>query len=308
MQIKIKNANSNLCKKCLYTSLPVDLMIRFAKQANPEYDFYYRSGMSERIVISNQDAAHRIVTDMIQDGFYIGFVETLVKIQTEGFMGHRYELRGLENVVNSLIDEGFNYDEISGRFYENQEERISPNWGRLQNGEEQKMAVLKLDIAGNSALVKNNPGEKIRKAYEDIRNIVNMAVTTRAGRLWTWEGDGALAAFLFGPIDKLVVYAGMEILHELFFYNRLRNPLDSPINIRMGAHIGQVRYSDNEIERQKDDTVKQVMSLESIAAVNSLCVSFNMYITMDTNTLNLFSKEKTSRAGKYRLYTYGVEK
>jgi hypothetical protein len=62
------------------------------------------------------------------------------------------------------------------------------------------------------------------------------------------------------------------------------------------------------MERLKNDTVKQAMTLESMAANNSLCVSYNLYITMDSSILNLFSAEKTGRCGKYRLYTMGVEK
>jgi len=56
------------------------------------------------------------------------------------------------------------------------------------------------------------------------------------------------------------------------------------------------------------ETIKQAMVYESLAAKNSLCVSFNLYITMDQLTLKLFSAEKTGRGSKYRLYTMGVEK
>jgi class 3 adenylate cyclase len=258
--------------------------------------------------ISNQSAAQRIVADMIQDGFYIDFVETLLQIDSKGYMGRRYAMKGLNDVITGLIDEGYSFDKVSGQFLENQRERISINWGRLKEGDERKMTVLRLDIAGNSGLVKNNPRAKIEQAYNDLRNIVSRAVTSRLGRLWSWEGDGALAAFLFGSMEKTVVYTGMEIIHELFFYNRLRNPLNSPINLRLGAHIGQVRYSDNEIERMKNETAKEATVLEALAAINTLSVSYNLYITMDQHTLDLFSAEKNSRGRKYRQYKLGTEK
>jgi class 3 adenylate cyclase len=168
--------------------------------------------------------------------------------------------------------------------------------------------LLRLDIVGNSELVRHNPQSQIKKAYNDIRGIVSHAVNSRIGRLWSWEGDGALAAFLFGPMEKMAVYAGMDILHEVFFYNRLRNPLDQPINLRLGAHIGQIRYSNSEMERLQNETVKEAIALESLAKINSLCVSYNMYITMDQNILSLFSEEKPGRSSKYRLYTVGHEK
>jgi class 3 adenylate cyclase len=109
-------------------------------------------------------------------------------------------------------------------------------------------------------------------------------------------------------MEKMAVYAGMDILHEVFFYNRLRNPLDQPVNLRLGAHIGPVRYSNSEMERLQNETVKEAIGLESLAKNNSFCVSYNLYITMDQNILNLFSAEKAGRGGKYRIYTMGYEK
>ena len=306
--MQIKYANTVSCRKCLQLSLTVDKMIVFARLANPGYDIYKRTGLKEGMPIPNQNAAERIVADMVMDGYYVDFVEALVRIDKEGHMGRRHELKGLGQIVAALIEEGYSFDKVSGQFFENQKEHISPNWGRLREGDERKMTVLRLDIVGNSALVKNNPRTEIEKAYNDLRNIVSRVVNSRLGRLWSWEGDGALAVFLFGPIEKMAVHAGMEILHELFFYNRLRNPLDSPINLRLGAHIGQVRYSKSEMERLKNETVKEATVLEALAANNTLSVSYNMYVTMDQNALNLFSDEKTSRGHKYRLYKMGVEK
>ena len=306
--MKLKYANSANCRKCLQLSLSVDMMIRFAQIANPRYNIYKRTGLEEGMPIANQNAAERIVADMIQDGYYIDFVEALVRIDREGYMGSRYNLKGLNNVVASLIDEGFSFDKVSGQFFENQKEHISPNWGRLQEGDERRMTVLRLDIAGNSALVKNNSRPNVDKAYNEVRSIVHRAVTSRLGRLWSWEGDGALAAFMLGSMEKMALFAGMEIIHELYFYNRLRNPLNSPINVRLGAQIGQIRYSESEIERMNNDTVRQAEFLESLSPNNALSVSYNLYITMDQNTLDLFSAEKTRGGCKYRLYTMGIEK
>jgi class 3 adenylate cyclase len=306
--MKIKYAATVNCRKCLQISLPVEVMVRIAQLVDPNYDIYRRTGLKEGMPIPNQNAAERIVADMVQNEQYVDFMETLVLIDREGYMGHHYELKGFNNAVNSLVNEGYIFDKVSGRFFENQKEQLRLNWGRLKDGDEQKMAMLRLDIVGNSVLVKNNPRPKIEKAYNDIRDIVDRAVTSRLGRLWSWEGDGALAAFLIGPIEKVVVYAGMDILHELFFYNRLRNPLNSPINLRLGAHIGQIWYSNNELERLNNETIKQAMVYEALATKNALCVSYNLCITMDQIIFDLFSAEKTGRSCKYRLYALGLEK
>ncbi|MDR2184057.1 MAG: hypothetical protein LBO80_00090 [Treponema sp.] len=272
--MKIKNAS--FCRKCLQQSLPVDVMIRFAELVSPGYNIYRRSGLTEGMPISNQDAAQRIVADLIQDGYFIDFVELLLKIENEGYMGRRYVLKGLSDVVAGLIQEGYNYDKTTAQFFENQSERISENWGRLKNGDERRMTVFRLDVAGNSILVKQNPAKAVEKAYGDLRSIVSRAVISRAGRLWSWEGDGALAVFLFGSKEQGAVFSGMEILHELYFYNRLRNPLNKPIRIRAAVHIGSVYYHDNVMERLKNETIKQALSLESAVPPDSLGISHNL--------------------------------
>ena len=304
----IKSENSRSCKKCLERSLSVDMMVCFAKLVNPNYDIYRRTGLKEGMPITNQDAAHRIVADMVLDGYFIDFVEELILVNTNGYMGRQHPIWGLNDVITGLMNEGYSFDKASGQFIENQNKRISANWGRLQEGDERKMAVLRMDIADSSALVKNNSRSRIEKAYSDIRVIVNKAVTNRLGRLWSWEGDGALSAFLFGPTEKTSIYAGIEILHEVFFYNQFHNPLNSPINIRLGTQIGPVRYSVSETERLKNDTVKQAVFLESLAANNSLSVSYNLCVTMDQNSLSQFSPEKTKSGCKYRLYSIRMEK
>ena len=306
--MKIKNANSTSCKKCLQISLSLEMMIRFAQLVNPNYDIYQRMGIKPGIPIPNDAAAERIVIDMIRDDLYVEFVEALIRIETEGYMARRYNLQGLNNVVAGIVAEGYSFDRVTGQFFENQQQRISPSWGRLHEGDIRKMAVLRLDIVGNSTLVRNNPQAKLKKTYDDIRNIVYKAAVSRIGRLWSWEGDGGLAVFLIGPIERNAVYAGMEILHELYFYNRLHNQLDGSINVRISTHIGQVQYSDSELERLKNDTVKQAMALEGMASPNTLSVSYNLYMAMDPVISNLFSSEKTGRGLKYRLYTIRTEK
>ena len=306
--MEIKSANTRSCKKSLQLSLSVEKMIHFAKLVNPAYNFYKRSGLSEGMPMSNLNVADRIVTDLVRDGYFVDFVEKLIRINTSGYMGKKYVIWGLNNIITGLTSEGYSFDKVTGQFFENQSKRISANWGRLQEGDERRMSVLRMDIAKNSALVKNNPRPKIEKAYNDLRKIVSGSVVNRLGRLWSWEGDGALAAFLFGHTERMAVYAGIEILHELFFYNRLYNPLGSPINLRLSVQTGQLRYSHDETDRLKNETVKQAVFLERLAESNSLSVPYNIYISMDQNSLSLFSPEKISGSCKYRLYTMRPEK
>ena len=297
------------CRKCLYSSLAVPDMVRFAKMAYPSYDIYKRTGIPEGIPITTQDAASRIVADMQQDGYYLDFVEVLVQVDSSGYMGRRYELRGFDAVVDDIIEAGYSYDKTTGMFFENQQERITKNWGRLLEGEERQMAVMRLDIAGNSILVKENEKKLIEKAYNDLREIVTHAVVSRLGRLWSWEGDGALTAFMVGKYSRAAIFAGIEILNEMFFYNKFDNPLNSEIMLRLSVHSGIVKYSGSEIECSKGDTVKKALTLESKAAVpNSLVISDSLAVTQDQALLDIFSNQKAVYADKYRIYQLNQEK
>jgi class 3 adenylate cyclase len=278
-------------------------MIRFAKMVNPEYDIYKRSGYPSGHPIANQDAANRIVIDMVQDGHYVDFVELLIKADTRGHMGRHYEFRGMNDVITDVIQAGFNYDQATGQFFENQKERITRNWGRLLAGDERQMAVLWLDVAGSSILVKENPATAIEKAYADLRKIVTGAVVSRLGRLWTWEGDGALGVFMLSNYSSMAIFAGMDILNRMFLYNKADNPLRTDINIRLSVHSGSLAYSNSEAECLRADTVRRTKSLESKAAVpNSLVISESLAVTQDQALLDVFSNAKSVSGDKYRIY------
>jgi class 3 adenylate cyclase len=237
----------------------------------------------------------------------VDFVEHLISVNTNGYMGRRYDLRGLDDVIGDIMQMGFSYDKTTDQFFENQRERISRNWGRLVDGDERQMAVLRLDIAGNSILVKENPRNLIEKAYGDLRAIVTKAVVSRLGRLWSWEGDGALGAFMLENYSRVAIFAGMEILNEMFLYNKMHNPLNSEIKIRLSVHSGNVVYYNSEPECLKNDTVKKAVSLESKAAPNSLVISRSLAVAQDQLLLNIFSNEKDNSGEKYRIYQLSQE-
>ncbi|MDR2471580.1 MAG: hypothetical protein LBD09_05670 [Treponema sp.] len=301
--------SSRFCRKCLYSSLSVADMIRFVNMVDPDYDLYKRSGYHEGQPIATQDAATRIVTDMLQEGCYVDFAEVLIHVDHEGYMGRRYNIRGLDDVIGDIIQAGYSFDKTTGQFFENQRERITRNWGRLYEGDERQMAVLRLDIAGNSILVKENPRGHIEKAYGDLRKIVTRAVVSRLGRLWTWEGDGALGAFMLGRYSRMAIFAGMEILNEMLVYNKMHNPLNSEIKIRLAVHSGHVMYSESESECLKADTVKKAIALESKAALpNSVVISNSLAAAQDQALLDIFSPEKNISGEKFRLYQVNQDK
>ena len=303
MVVGVAKFSARFCRKCLTSSLSVEDMIRFACMAYPDYDIYEKSGFSKGHPMSSQDVAAQIATDMLHNGYYIDFVERLIQIDSQGYMGHRYALRGLDDVIGDVIQAGYSYDKTTGQFFENLQERITRNWGRLLEGDERQMAVVRMDIAGNSILVKENQKSLIEKAYGDLRKIVTKAVVSRLGRLWSWEGDGALGVFMLGNYSRMAIFAGIEILNEMFVYNKTDNPLNSEIKLRLSVHSGHLAYSDSEAECYKAETVQKAVVLESKAAIpNSLAISESLAMTQDQILLDIFSDVKTTGIEKYRIY------
>ena len=292
-----------LCRKCLAASIQVDDMIRFARMAYPDYDIFKKSEFTKGYQFGPQDAAYRIVVDMIQDGHYVDFIEVLYNDDTFGYRGNRYAFRGLDDVISDVIQAGYNFDETTGQFFEDQSQQISRNWGRLLEGTERQMAILRMDIAGNTILVKNNPKPLIDKAYNNLREIVTKSIVSRLGRVWIWEGDGLLGAFMVGNYSRSAIFAGIEILNEMFIYNKTKNPLNAEIRIRISVNSGDFVYTEDDKKCLKHETVRKAILLESKAAVpNSLVISESLAMSQDQSLLNIFSRVKAIDSNKYRIY------
>ena len=297
--------STRFCRKCLALSMAPEDMNRFSKMILPDYDLYKKYGFSKGRPVGAHEAADRVVGDVLQSGYYLDFIELLVKLDAKGYMGRKYALRGLDDVINDVLQAGFEYDEATGLFFEDQDQRVTRNWGRLVEGDERLMAVLRLDIVGNSLLVKNNPRQQVDKTYAHLRKIVHNAVVSRLGRLWTWEGDGALAVFMLGDYSRMSIFAAMEILDAMFMFNKMDNPLDSEIKLRIAVHSGNFIYSDNDTKISKTDIIKKTIMLESKAAEpNSLVISESLAMSQDQAVLDIFSNIKTAPGStdKYRAY------
>ena len=286
-------------------SLSVEEMNRFAKMTNPDYDLHKSFGFSKGHPIGLHEAADRIVGDMLQSGYYVDFVETLIKVDSKGYMGHRFAFRGLDDVIGDVLQAGYSFDKTTGQFFEDQNKQITRNWGRLMEGDERQMAVFRLDIAGNSLLVKNNPKPLVDKAYGDLRQIVTRSVVARLGRLWVWEGDGALGVFMLSDYSRAAIFAGMEILNSMFIYNKSDNPLNSAFKLRISVHSGSLAYTESATQFLNADTVRTAIMLESKAAVpNSLVISESLAMSQDQALLNIFSDPKVvaNSTDKFRIY------
>ena len=296
---------SSLCQQGMVDSLSVDMMVTLVRKVIPNYDLHYRSGIPDSIPIHKKDASNQILSDIRNEGFMLDFVNTLVKTHVDGYMGRPHRITSIQQIVREMLDLGYQYDDEFRMFIENSEVQRTPNWGVLKDGEEYPFTFLRLDIAGNSVLVRENPAEEIDKAYGTLRSIVETAVAKQNGRIWAWEGDGVLAAFYFSKKNTGATLAAIEIINELFLFNTMRLNLKTPLNVRIAVHAGHCVYSRDMDKVKKSDTVKRVIEIESKhTALNSVTISGTT--GQHFSDLLVSNFEKTMSHGSVQFYTYGL--
>ena len=303
MNIKVPQRMRSLCIKALCESMESRVMTHMIRDIFPDYDIHRRTGFPESLSIPNVDVATQIVRDIVQAGKFPNFVALLIRVQEEGYMGRKYPIAYLRQLVQGTYSLGFVYDTVNRLFVEDSQVRQTRNWGVLEMGEEYTIAFLALDIAGNTALVRTEDEKAVNQTYKDLRNIVKTAVHKRNGRIWNWEGDGGLAAFFFGNRHMNAVLCSMEILHEIFIYNRTRCPLTSLIKIRMGVHAGPCEYTDNEEQLKNMQTVKEVTALEQASKNDTITISIVSRLMLE----DIISRRFTSKGkGKNGPFSYSL--
>lgn len=306
--MKIRSAVISLTCRALYESFGTDMMVKFARMVIPGYNIYAQTNVPENIPVPTQTAAQRIVKDVISRDCFLPFIEILVNVDARGYMGREYRIKHIVELVKSIIAEGFLYDGETGLFMENPNERISPNWGRLEAGTEKNFALLRLDIVKNSRLVKSNPKAKIESAYAELRSIVSRSVLSRKGRVWYWEGDGCLCAFLYAQKERAALLSGIEILNGLYCYNLCANPLSSPVQLRISGHCGPLRYSPDSLDIKKAEAVREVMEFESKhTETDAFTVSPNLFLGVDRVIQDKFGPERSCGPFKLRAYSIKTE-
>jgi class 3 adenylate cyclase len=260
--MKVQARLATLFTSALSQALPVDLMQRVARTILRDYDIYERSGFPANIPMPRADAARHILKDFTREGKFLQLVESLINVTSHGDMGREIRIPLLPRIIAEVEDQGYRYSPEKGVFIEAGERSRTMGWGTLQEGTTYEFALLRVDIAGNSKLVRRYPRKHVKEVYASMKDLAARLVEKRDGRIWSWEGDGGLAAFYFGDKTIQATLCAMEILHELFLYNLLGKGLPEPVLIRLAVHAGPCRFL-RSAKEAAGDTIRRVEFLES---------------------------------------------
>ncbi|MBN2508859.1 MAG: hypothetical protein JXB03_01235 [Spirochaetales bacterium] len=299
----ISRSLKTLCIKALTESMDTGTMTHVAKEFFPWYNLNERMGFPSSLCVPNVDAARQIITDISANEMLMDFILLLVKINDQGLKGRKIHIAYLREIIREIYNQGYVFDKENGIFLENPRVRKTRNWGILTKSKEYTFTFLRIDIENSSRLVKKYTKNAIHSVYADLRNMVQNAVETRNGRIWAWEGDGGLASFFYGKRDYAATLAAMEILHELFLYNRLDSPIDQTVAVRIAVHSGRCEYLVDDTELKKADPVKKIMDVEqNHTPANHVTISVAVRQMLDSILANQF-KALPQHGNGYFSYT-----
>ncbi len=280
-------------------------MTMLARRLLPGYDLHERTGIPQSVAVPNQNAARQIIGDIIQCGMFLDFVLLLIDFsdQGKGLAGRKISIPYLRQILNGVYQMGYIYDRGNRIFVENPTERKTRNWGTLKNHNEYTMAFLRIDIVGNSEIVRQNSPDCIEKAYVAMRDIFITSVEKRNGRVWSWDGDGGLAAFCLGNMNEVATLSAIEILHELFIFNNTICPLDNGIRVRIAVHSGPFEYTSDNEKMVNSETVKKVVEIEHKHTKNGrITISHAVKMMLETLTSKQFEAFKSGDNRTYFEY------
>ncbi len=304
--MKMSALLATLCHKGMLESMGVDLMVALARIVINNYDINKRSGIPESIPITKKDASTQIMMDIKSEGVLFEFANLLVKIHLEGYMGRPCQITTVRQIIREMFDLGYMYDQEYKMFIENSEVHRTPNWGVLKEGAEHSFTFLRLDIAGNSILVRDNSAQAVEAAYAELRKTVEKAVEKRNGRIWSWEGDGVLAAFYFSRKEENATLSAIEITHELYIYNATRCGLKSPLNVRIAINTGLCNYTSDIEKIKKSDTIKKTIEMEAKhTPLNTVTITGISGQHFSDNLVMRLSK--TMAAGSVKYFNYSLK-
>jgi len=286
----------------LCESMTVHLMERLVRRIIANYDLHQRSGFPENIPIPQVNAAQQVYMDMMAENLLPRFIEVLIDVDTNGYMGRPVHVRLLPQVLDALQELGLYYDERYGAIVESEHKVKTGGWGVLREGFTYELSFLSFDIVGSSEIVRKHTHEEIVHAYTNVKRVAAGLIEKREGRIWRWEGDGALAAFYFGNRNFHVAMAGIEILLELFMYNLFDCPLKEPIGVRLGAHTGPCSFNQN-VDEIQSATLNRLAEIDyRYTEPDSLTISPGVYSDLGTKLERFFRPHEVS--SRNYLYRY----
>ena len=227
-----------------FTSEEVDLL---GKYFEPRFNSHLLSGEPFGITLRPEQAARTIVKYFAQKNRLNDLIILIIHSDENSSVVRRsFKIEGLTEFLQKMGGMGIIYDAASDTIIQ-KAAGDTDSWGYLAEGNTYNFAFLSIDIAGNSVIQSKYPKQDIETVYANMYKIIEGTVKHYNGKIWTWAGDGGIAAFYLGNVTEDAVHSAINIQTRMIPFNlsSRRNKFLEPIHLRIAAHQGPTTYKEN---------------------------------------------------------------
>ena len=135
----------------------------------------------------------------------------------------------------------------------------------------QRLAFLSTDIVGSTRIKMGQDPLLTEKLFREYRRFIEDILKKYRHKASSWTPDGVMTCF---PQLELAASAARELLKNLPAFNKEKNPLEFPVQVRCGANMGEVFFDEHTpLEMLSDPVLDLTGHLQKSAAPNSLLIT-----------------------------------
>lgn len=259
--------------------------------------YFFKDFSSHRInnipdthTISSLAAAKTLVHISLEKNKIEDLIKFIIELDGNLLNGVYIKIEGLENFLYSLTRSGFFYDFKKKKLVSiiKCKDNIC-NWGSLINGREYNMIIASIDICKSSELFRQYKQSIIEKIYLFFFEFIKNRIDLYDGKIWSWAGDGGIAAFRTECGINKAISALMDIVLTLPIVNSYEEkPTDLDLSIRIAANMGKIKFSED-TGKIVSDVINYATHLEKKATeTNSICITEEIFDALNKNLSRFF--------------------
>lgn len=289
------NKLKKLLKDILILSCNTEQMAYIGREADPQFDLRSISGFGNHVVIPKQTAAQIIIDYFKTESQILNFIATLYYFEGKGISGGIVTIKDKHKLEKFLFDNNLQYEPSLNKFIILQKEQKTEDWGFLEAGKEYRLAFMNIDVIGSSELIKTNVNLDIEATLRNFKNFIWGKIEKYNGRIWKWEGDGGLIAFLEESGVSGAIRSGLEILYSLPIFNLTKNFLraENQISIRFAIHYGRAEFLEN-VSLIESEDIEITKKIEHHYGIPNCIVITDTALNLAENEVRRFFENYTN--------------
>ncbi len=203
------------------------------------------SGTLKHVSLGTHKSAALLVGHCEKHGGIAALIKLIVELDEASILGRRVRLEGVERLLGALAKGGHHYDFRTRELVSScRDPEAQANWGCLREGRLYEVTVASIDISGSSCLVRTHGLRRMEKVYLRLWNHLRERLAGVDGRIWSWAGDGGIAAFAFRDHASRAVRFALEIQRSMCVLNATMDAnLPADVALRIGLDTGPVRFA-----------------------------------------------------------------